>query len=80
MQRKGFFYLAVTVISFSIYEVVSKTVAGLIDPVQLNFFLCLFYGGLLLAPLTLYDQRRRQLVSIYLAQWGTGLKTGDGEE
>ncbi len=60
MRKKGFLYLAVTILFFSTYEVVSKTVAGVIDPVQLNF-LRFFYAGLILLPLALGDLRRRRL-------------------
>ncbi len=60
MRNRGFIYLAVTILFFSTYEVVSKTVAGAIDPVQLNF-VRFFYAGLLLLPLAIRDLRRRQL-------------------
>ncbi|MGD0154349.1 MAG: DMT family transporter [Thermacetogeniaceae bacterium] len=60
MQRKGFFFLAVTIFFFSTYEVVSKTIGGAIDPIQLNF-LRFFFGGLLLLPLALRDLKKRQL-------------------
>ena len=60
MQRRSFLYLTVTILFFSTYEVVSWTIAGAIDPIQLNF-LRFFYGGLLLLPLALQDLRKRQL-------------------
>ena len=60
MHRKGFFYLAITIFFFSTYEVVSRTMVGAIDPIQLNF-LRFFFGGLLLLPLALRDLKKRQL-------------------
>lgn len=60
MQRKGLFFLTVTIFFFSTYEVVSRTMIGAIDPIQLNF-LRFFFGGLLLLPLALQDLKKRQL-------------------
>jgi drug/metabolite transporter (DMT)-like permease len=59
MQHRGHLYLAVTIVLFSTYEVVGRTLTGLIDPFQVNF-LRFFFGGLLLLPLAIRDLRRRR--------------------
>ncbi|AYO29383.1 EamA/RhaT family transporter [Biomaibacter acetigenes] len=51
-MNKGFIYLAITVIFFSSYEVVGKTLSGVVNPYQLNFVRFLI-GGLMLLPMAL---------------------------
>ena len=43
----GYLFILVTVVFFSTYEVVSKTIIGKVDPFQINF-LRFFIGGSLL--------------------------------
>jgi len=46
----GYLFILVTVVFFSTYEVVSKTIIGKVDPFQINFLrfssaaLCYFYS------------------------------------
>lgn len=51
-DRLGFPYLLTTVVLFSTYEVVSKTLVGKIDPFQINF-IRFFVGGAILFFITL---------------------------
>lgn len=60
MKNKGPIYLTLTILFFSTYEVVSKTVVGFIDPIQVNFIRFLF-GGLILLPLAIRDIRRKNI-------------------
>lgn len=60
MRNKGPIYLTLTILFFSTYEVVSKTVVGYIDPIQVNFIRFLF-GGLILLPLAIRDIRRNNI-------------------
>lgn len=50
--------LALTIIFFSTFEVVSKEITYRIEPMQINYLRFLI-GGLLLLPLALADQRKR---------------------
>jgi len=52
--------LALTIIFFSTFEVVSKKITYSIEPMQINYLRFLL-GGLLLLPLALADQRRRSV-------------------
>lgn len=49
----GYFYLVCTIIFFSTYEVVSKTLVGRINPIQINFIRFLIGGILLFVLLAL---------------------------
>jgi drug/metabolite transporter (DMT)-like permease len=64
MKNKGSIYLALTILFFSTYEVVGRTVAGRIDPLQLNFFRFLF-GGLILLPLAISDLKRKEIKLVW---------------
>lgn len=57
MNKRGFIFLGITIIFFSSYEVVGRTLVGRIDPVQLNFFR-FFFGGLILLPAAVIDLRK----------------------
>lgn len=59
-MNKGYLYLAVSILIFGPFEVISKLVHG-IDPIQLNFLRFLI-GGLALLPFAIHDIRRRQVV------------------
>ncbi len=58
-NKTALLLLAVALISFSSYEVVSKTVIGHIDPSQLTFIRFLT-GGLFLLPFALGDLKKRK--------------------
>lgn len=58
--NRGFIYLAFTIILLSTYEVVSRTVVGKIDPLQVNFIRFLF-GGIILSPLAWIELRKNQI-------------------
>jgi len=57
---KSYFYLGVTIVLFSSYEVVGRTLAGLVNPYQLNFLRFLL-GGLILLPIALGNLKRKNL-------------------
>jgi len=57
LARKGVFYLAVTGLLFSTYEVVSKIIADGVNPFQINF-LRFFFGGLFLLVPALRELRK----------------------
>lgn len=64
MGRKynaGFIYLIITILFFSSYEVVSKTLVGYIDPVQVNF-IRFFFGGLILFPFAIQDLHKKRIL------------------
>ncbi|MBZ4681949.1 DMT family transporter [Thermodesulfobacterium sp.] len=51
-MNKAFFYLGITILFFSSYEVVSRTLTGLVNPFQV-VFLRFLIGGILLLPFAL---------------------------
>lgn len=51
----GYFYLFITVVFFSTYEVVSKTLVGIVDPFQINF-IRFFIGGVFLSSILLINR------------------------
>jgi len=65
----GFVYLLITIIIFSTYEVVSKTIVGRVDPFQINFIRFLI-GGLILFVFLLFKRdiyiSRKDLLSVAL--------------
>jgi drug/metabolite transporter (DMT)-like permease len=60
MKYKGYLLLGITIIIFSTLEVVTSTLKGIIDPLQLTF-LRFFIGGIVLLPLVI--KRRERLSS-----------------
>lgn len=57
-MKKGYFYIAVTVVMFTSFEVVLKFIAGQINPVQLT--LCRFaIGFIFLLPIALRSLKKR---------------------
>ncbi|NMA69653.1 MAG: DMT family transporter [Desulfitobacterium sp.] len=58
-SKRGFIYLTLTIMLFSTYEVVSRTLVGKIDPAQVNFIRFLF-GGIILSPLALLEIKKSQ--------------------
>lgn len=59
MKYKGYILLAITVLLFSTLEVVSSTLKGLINPLQLTFLRFLI-GGAVLLPLVIRKQEKLQ--------------------
>ncbi len=54
-NKFGYIYLAITILLFSTYEVVSKTIVGSINPFQINFIRFLI-GGLVLFVILLFKK------------------------
>jgi len=54
-NKFGYIYLAITILLFSTYEVVSKTIVGSINPFQINFIRFLI-GGLVLFLILLFKR------------------------
>ena len=52
MKTKGYILLGITIFLFSTLEVVTSTLKGVIDPLQLTF-LRFFIGGITLLPFVL---------------------------
>ncbi|HWP96073.1 MAG TPA: EamA family transporter [Syntrophomonadaceae bacterium] len=61
LNNRGFIFLGITILFFSTYEVVSRTLVGQIDPVQVNF-IRFFFGGLILLPVAVMDLRRKNCI------------------
>lgn len=59
-MNKGYIYLIITVIFFSTYEVVGRTLTGLVNPYQLNFIRFLL-GGLILLPAALSSIKKKNI-------------------
>lgn len=61
LKNRGFIYLGITIVFFSTYEVVSRTLTGRVDPFQVNFlrYCC---GGLILLPAALVELKKRKTV------------------
>ncbi len=59
-DKTGYLYLLTTLLLFSTYEVVSKTLIGIVDPYQVNFIRFLVGGGFLFAVLA---SRRDVMIS-----------------
>ncbi len=59
LSKRGFTYLAFTIVLFSTYEVVSRTLVGEIDPAQVNF-IRFFFGGIVLSPLAWLEMKKSQ--------------------
>lgn len=60
-MKKGFIYLIITIIFFSSYEVVGKTLSGVINPFQINF-LRFFFGGLIILPFALHMLKSKKII------------------
>jgi len=58
--NKGYFYLFLTVLFFSTYEVVGRTLTNLVNPYQLNF-VRFFIGGLILLPIALKNIKSKNI-------------------
>ena len=56
--NNGIIFLAITILFFSTFEVVSKTTSGVISATQLTF-IRFFFGGLCLLPFAFFDLRGR---------------------
>lgn len=59
MKYKGYLLLGITVLIFSTLEVVTSTLKGIIDPLQLTF-LRFFIGGVVLLPLVIKKREHMQ--------------------
>lgn len=59
-MNKGYFYLFLTVLFFSTYEVVGRTLTNLVNPYQLNF-VRFFIGGLILLPIALKNIKSKNI-------------------
>jgi len=59
MKNKGYILLGITILIFSTLEVVSSTLKGLIDPLQLTFLRFLI-GGAVLLPLVIKKREKMQ--------------------
>ncbi|WP_271628731.1 DMT family transporter [Caldicellulosiruptor sp. DIB 104C] len=59
-MEKGILYLMITLIFFSSYEVVGKTLAGMVNPYQLNF-IRFFFGGLILLPIAIKNLQDKKI-------------------
>lgn len=59
-MKKGIGYLMITLIFFSSYEVVGKTLAGMVNPYQLNF-IRFFFGGLILLPIAIRSLHKKEI-------------------
>ncbi len=57
MKTKGYILLGITIFMFSTLEVVTSTLKGMIDPLQLTF-LRFFIGGITLLPFALRQKER----------------------
>jgi len=58
--NKAFFYLGITILFFSSYEVVGRTLTGIVNPFQV-IFLRFLIGGIFLLPFALITLRKRAL-------------------
>ncbi|AFK87266.1 MULTISPECIES: DMT family transporter [Thermoanaerobacterium] len=59
-MNRGYIYLIVTVLFFSTYEVVGRTLTGIINPLQINF-IRFFIGGLILLPVAIKNIKSKNL-------------------
>lgn len=59
MKYKGYIYLAITILIFSTLEVVTSTLKGIINPLQLTFIRFLI-GGLVLLPIVISKKEKLQ--------------------
>ena len=59
-MKKGIGYLVITLIFFSSYEVIGKTLAGMVNPYQLNF-IRFFFGGLILLPVAIKNLQDKKI-------------------
>ncbi|SNX55190.1 DMT family transporter [Thermoanaerobacterium sp. RBIITD] len=59
-MNRGYIYLIITVLFFSTYEVVGRTLTGIVNPVQINF-IRFFIGGLILLPIAIKNIKRKNL-------------------
>lgn len=59
-MKKGYICLAITVIFFSSYEVVGRTLTGVVNPLQVNF-IRFFFGGLILLPLAIKSIKTKRI-------------------
>lgn len=59
-MNNGYFYLFLTVLFFSTYEVVGRTLTNLVNPYQLNF-VRFFIGGLILLPIALKNIKSKNI-------------------
>lgn len=60
MKYKGYILLGITILMFSTLEVVTSTLKGLINPLQLTF-LRFFIGGIVLLPMVIKKKEKMQL-------------------
>jgi len=60
MKYKGYILLGITILMFSTLEVVTSTLKGLINPLQLTF-LRFFIGGVVLLPVVIKKREKVQL-------------------
>lgn len=60
MNKKGYFYLCISILLFSTLETASKFIVNDFNPIQLNF-LRFFIGGIVLLPFTLFEMKKKHI-------------------
>lgn len=59
-MKRGYLYIIITALAFSTMEVVGKTIANQLNPLQLNFLRFLL-GGLILLPFAISELRAKRI-------------------
>ena len=71
MKYKGYVLLGITIVLFSTFEVVTSTMKGIINPLQLTFLRFLI-GGVVLLPIVIKRREKMQAKDLLLF-WGLGI-------